>query len=129
MYLVEKDVQPEKFGSIPQSMWWALVTLTTVGYGDVYPITSVGKLFGSISIILGIGTVALPAGIMASAFTEFTRRNQKKYEDKLKFMLKDDIIDNNEREELKLLSEKLNLTDEDIGAIEELYKTKKNNLD
>ena len=125
MYLVEKDVQPEKFGSIPQSMWWALVTLTTVGYGDVYPITSVGKLFGSISIILGIGTVALPAGIMASAFTEFTRRNQKKYEDKLKFMLKDDIIDNDEREELKLLSEKLNLSDEDIVAIEELYKTKK----
>ena len=125
MYLVEKDVQPEKFGSIPQSMWWALVTLTTVGYGDVYPITSVGKLFGSISIILGIGTVALPAGIMASAFTEFTRRNQKKYEDKLKFMLKDDIIDKNEREELKLLSEKLNLSDEDIGSIEELYKTKK----
>ena len=125
MYLVEKDVQPEKFGSIPQSMWWALVTLTTVGYGDVYPITSVGKLFGSISIILGIGTVALPAGIMASAFTEFTRRNQKKYEDKLKFMFKDDIIDSDEREELKLLSEKLNLSDEDIGAIEELYKTKK----
>ena len=77
MYLVEKDVQPEKFGSIPQSMWWALVTLTTVGYGDVYPITNLGKFFGSISIILGIGTVALPAGIMASAFTEFTRRNQK----------------------------------------------------
>ena len=89
------------------------------------PYTSVGKLFGSISIILGIGTVALPAGIMASAFTEFTRRNQKKYEDKLKFMLKDDIIDNDEREELKLLSEKLNLSDEDIVAIEELYKTKK----
>ena len=84
-----------------------------------------GKLFGSISIILGIGTVAFPAGIMASAFTEFTRRNQKKYEDKLKFMLKDDIIDNDEREELKLLSEKLNLSDEDIVAIEELYKTKK----
>lgn len=125
MYLVEKDVQPEKFGSIPQSMWWALVTLTTVGYGDVYPITNLGKLFGSISIILGIGTVALPAGIMASAFTEFTRRNQKKYEDKLKFMLQDDIIDKDEREELKILSEKLNLSDEDIGAIEELYETKK----
>ena len=124
LYLVEKDVQPEKFGSIPQAMWWALVTLTTVGYGDVYPITNMGKMFGSISIILGIGTVALPAGIMASAFTEFTRRNQKTYEDKLKFMLKDDIIDKSEREELKLLSEKLNLSDKDIGAIEEYYKTK-----
>ena len=125
MYLVEKDVQPEKFGSIPQSMWWALVTLTTVGYGDVYPITNLGKFFGSISIILGIGTVALPAGIMASAFTEFTRRNQKKYEDKLKFMLKDDVIDKEEREELRLLSEKLNLSDKDIGAIEDDYKADK----
>ena len=125
MYLVEKDVQPEKFGSIPQSMWWALVTLTTVGYGDVYPITNLGKFFGSISIILGIGTVALPAGIMASAFTEFTRRNQKKYEDKLKFMLKDDVIDKEEREELRLLSEKLNLSDKDIGAIEDGYKAEK----
>ncbi len=127
MYLVEKDVQPDKFGSIPQSMWWALVTLTTVGYGDVYPITPVGKMFGSISIILGIGTVALPAGIMASAFTEFTRRNQKTYEDKLKFMLQDDVIDKSEREELRELSEKLNLSDKDIGAIEELYKEKEKN--
>ena len=125
MYLVEKDVQPEKFGSIPQSMWWALVTLTTVGYGDVYPITPLGKMFGSISIILGIGTVALPAGIMASALTEFTRRNQKTYEDKLKFMLKDDIIDQDEREELRQLSEKLNLSDKDIGSIEEHIKSKK----
>ncbi len=125
MYLVEKDVQPEKFGSIPQSMWWALVTLTTVGYGDVYPITPLGKMFGSISIILGIGTVALPAGIMASAFTEFTRRNQKEYEDKLKFMLQDDVIDPKERKELKELSERLNLSDKDIGAIEEYYKTDK----
>ena len=65
----EKDIQPDKFGSIPQSMWWSIVTLTTVGYGDVYPLTSMGKFFGSIIIILGIGTVALPSGILASAFT------------------------------------------------------------
>ena len=77
MYLVEKDIQPDKFGSIPQSMWWSIVTLTTVGYGDVYPVTSMGKFFGSIIIILGIGTVALPSGILASAFTEHTKRNQK----------------------------------------------------
>ena len=69
MYIVEKDIQPDKFGSIPQSMWWSIVTLTTVGYGDVYPLTSMGKFFGSIIIILGIGTVALPSGILASAFT------------------------------------------------------------
>ena len=63
MYIVEKDIQPDKFGSIPQSMWWSIVTLTTVGYGDVYPVTSMGKFFGSIIIILGIGTEALPSGI------------------------------------------------------------------
>ena len=125
MYIVEKDIQPDKFGSIPQSMWWSIVTLTTVGYGDVYPVTSMGKFFGSIIIILGIGTVALPSGILASAFTEYTRRNQKKYEDKLKFMLSDNIIDDEERKELDDLSEKLNLSDEDIAAIEAHYKNKK----
>ena len=125
MYIVEKDIQPDKFGSIPQSMWWSIVTLTTVGYGDVYPVTSMGKFFGSIIIILGIGTVALPSGILASAFTEYTRRNQKKYEDKLKFMLSDNIIDAEERKELNDLSEKLNLSDEDIEAIEDHYKNKK----
>ena len=125
MYIVEKDIQPDKFGSIPQSMWWSIVTLTTVGYGDVYPVTTMGKFFGSIIIILGIGTVALPSGILASAFTEYTRRNQKKYEDKLKFMLSDNIIDDEERKELNELSEKLNLSDEDIEAIEDHYKNKK----
>ena len=127
MYLVEKNVQPEKFGSIPQSMWWAIVTLTTVGYGDVYPITPLGQIFGSIIIILGIGTVALPAGILASAFTEHTRRSQQKYESKLKFVLSDNIIDKKERKELQELSERLNLSDEDIEAIEAHYKEKKIN--
>ena len=125
MYLVEKNVQPEKFGSIPQSMWWSIVTLTTVGYGDVFPITSLGKIFGSIIIILGIGTVALPAGILASAFTEHTKRSQKRYEEKLKFMLTDNVIDDKERKELDKLSERIKLSDEDIEAIEELYKNKK----
>ena len=124
MYLVEKDVQPEKFGSIPKSMWWSIVTLTTVGYGDVFPITSLGKIFGSVIIILGIGTVALPAGILASGFTEHTKRNQKKYEEKLKFMLTDNRIDAKERKELKELSERLNLSDDDIEAIENHYKKK-----
>ena len=126
MYLVEKNVQPEKFGSIPQAMWWAIVTLTSVGYGDVTPITSLGKIFGSVIIILGILTVALPSGILAAAFTDFTRKNQKKYEDKLTDMLQDDFIDEEERKELIKLSEKLNLSEEDISSIEEGRKVKKN---
>ena len=125
MYLVEKDVQPEKFGSIPHAMWWAIVTLTSVGYGDVTPITSMGKVFGSIIIILGILTVALPSGILAAAFTDFTRKSQKKYEDKLKGMLSDNFIDADERKELIKLSEKLNLSEDDIISIENESKINK----
>ena len=70
LYLVEGSIQPESFGSIPRSFWWATITLTTVGYGDVYPITILGKLFTIIITIFGIGTVAIPAGIIAGAFSK-----------------------------------------------------------
>ena len=126
IYLFEKDSQPEKFGSIPQAMWWSIVTLTTVGYGDVYPITTLGKIFGSVIIILGIGTVALPSGILASAFSEHTRRSQSKYKQELENALKDNKIDQSERNELNKLAEKLNLSDEDILTIESFYKSDKN---
>lgn len=70
MYYIEKTYQPEVFTSIPASMWWGVATLTTVGYGDVYPITSIGKLLGALISILGIGIFALPAGIIASGLVE-----------------------------------------------------------
>lgn len=70
MYYIEKDVQPDKFGSIPSAMWWSVAALTTVGFGDVVPITPLGKLLGGVVMIIGIIMFALPAGIMASAFVE-----------------------------------------------------------
>ncbi len=70
MHVIEQSVQPEAFGSIPDAMWWAVVTLTTVGYGDVSPITPFGKLLGAVVTILGVGTFALPAGILASGFAQ-----------------------------------------------------------
>jgi len=70
MYFVEHTAQPEAFSSIPASMWWAVVTLANVGYGDVVPITVEGKILGGIIAILGIGMFALPAGILGSAFVE-----------------------------------------------------------
>lgn len=70
LFIVESSVQPEAFGSIPRAMWWAMATLTTVGYGDVYPITVVGKLFAGISAITSIAIVAMPTGIMAAAFSD-----------------------------------------------------------
>ena len=77
VYYVEYETQPEKFSSIPASMWWAVATLTTVGYGDIYPITPLGKLFGAISAIFGIGLFALPAGLLASGFSESSENYQR----------------------------------------------------
>jgi voltage-gated potassium channel len=74
MYLVERDVQPDKFGTIPDAMWWAIVTLGTVGYGDTVPITVPGKLVAGVTILFGLMMVALPVGIIASAFANVIRR-------------------------------------------------------
>lgn len=70
LYFVESKAQPEAFGSIPRAIWWAVATLTTVGYGDVYPITPLGKLCAGIIALIGIAIVALPAGILAGSFIE-----------------------------------------------------------
>jgi voltage-gated potassium channel len=70
MYFIEHEAQPSKFSSIPETMWWGVATLTTVGYGDVFPITPMGKFLGAIIAVLGIGLFALPAGILASGFSE-----------------------------------------------------------
>jgi voltage-gated potassium channel len=70
LYVVEADAQPEAFGSVPRALWWAVATLTTVGYGDVYPVTTLGRIAAGFVAILGVGLVALPAGILASAFAE-----------------------------------------------------------
>lgn len=69
LFLIEGEIQPEAFGSIPRAMWWAMATLTTVGYGDAYPVTAVGKIFAGCSAIIAIGIVAMPTGIMAAAFS------------------------------------------------------------
>lgn len=75
IYTVEHEIQPEAFPNIISSMWWAVATLTTVGYGDVYPVTAFGKMLAGIIALLGIGLVALPTGILSSSFVQ--RLNQK----------------------------------------------------
>ena len=76
MYFAEQDIQPAAFSSIPAAMWWTIVTLTTVGYGDVFPVTSAGRLLAGFIAILGIGFFALPAGILGSGFLEEVQRRQ-----------------------------------------------------
>ncbi len=76
LYFAENSAQPDKYSSIPATMWWAIATLTTVGYGDLYPITPFGKLIGSIVAITGIGMFALPTGILGAAFVNELSANK-----------------------------------------------------
>jgi len=73
LWLAESEAQPETFGSIPRALWWSIVTLTTVGYGDVYPVTVVGKILGGMVALIGIGMIAMPAGILSGSFVEASR--------------------------------------------------------
>lgn len=73
-HLVEREAQPDKFGTIPDAMWWAIVTLGTIGYGDVVPVTMLGKLVAGVTIFLGLVMIALPVGIIANGFAEEIHR-------------------------------------------------------
>ncbi len=77
LFWAEGHVQPEKFGSIPRALWWAIITLTTVGYGDVAPITALGKVLASIVALGGVALVAMPAGIMAAAFSDAMQKKRE----------------------------------------------------
>ena len=76
VYLFEHETQPEDFASIPHAMWWGLATLTTVGYGDVTPVTPGGRIFGAFIMVLGVGMFALPAGILATGFADEIRKRE-----------------------------------------------------
>ena len=78
MYVVENEAQPDKFPDIPSALWWGVATLTTVGYGDVFPITPIGKVLGGAIAFLGIGIFALPTGILASGFAEEIQKRRRK---------------------------------------------------
>ena len=74
VFVLEREAQPDVFSSIPAAMWWALATLTTVGFGDVTPITPLGKIFGALTMIMGIGMLALPTGVIATGFANEIRK-------------------------------------------------------
>lgn len=78
MFELEKEAQPEKFSDIISAFWWSIATLTTIGYGDVYPITALGKSMSTIISVIGIGLIALPTGIISSGFLEEYRNSKQK---------------------------------------------------
>ncbi len=76
MYLLERNAQPEIFKSIPHTLWWGIVTMTTTGYGDMAPVTLLGRILGGVSMIIGIGMLAIPAGIVATGFSNELQRRE-----------------------------------------------------
>lgn len=110
MYYFERQAQPEDFGSIPAAMWWAFATLTTVGYGDVTPITVGGKVFGALITVVGIGMVALPTSILASGYSRQLNLNTKQYESKANEALDDGILTEEEVLSLETLRIDLGIT-------------------
>jgi len=111
IYIFEHDVQPHSFGSVPKAMWWAIVTLTTVGYGDVTPITVQGKIFATFITIAGVGLVSLPAGIIASGFTEQLRLRREKFKMEVEQLIHDDgVLSKEDRGQLERDRKRLGLT-------------------
>ena len=81
LYLVEHEAQPDKFSSIPQAMYWAIVTLTSIGYGDIYPVTPLGQALTMVMACVGLGMIALPTGILATGFTEKLRQQKAQFQE------------------------------------------------
>ena len=117
IYVAENEVQPNVFSSIPETMWWSIVTLTTVGYGDVSPITSAGKLIGAATAMMGVCSIALLTGIIGAGFSNQMAKKKAALALKVSEVLDDGVITTEEAAELALLQQKLDLSDDQMTAI------------
>ncbi|MEX0277626.1 MAG: ion transporter [Ruegeria sp.] len=109
-WLAEHKAQPEAFGSIPAAMWWAMATLTTVGYGDVTPVTVAGKIFGAAITVIGIGMAALPAGIIASGLNDQLHRRRASLEREFRKALEDGDICEADEADIEAVRKQLGLS-------------------
>lgn len=117
IYLFEHHAQPHRFADIPSAMWWSIVTLTTLGYGDVTPITPMGRLFAGLIAVIGVGMVALPAGILASGFTEELRVRREEFREKVDDALASGNLTRARRNRLREMRLKLGLDEEEAALI------------
>jgi voltage-gated potassium channel len=117
MYYAEGDTQPEHFSSIPASMYWAIITLTTVGFGDISPVTWIGQVLATITAFIGVCTVAMLTGIVASSFATQMARRRVVYESQLREAYKDGVLSDEEKKMLLKLRTDFNLSEEQIKSI------------
>jgi voltage-gated potassium channel Kch len=121
-YLFEHEAQPEKFENIPQSIYWAVITLASVGYGDISPVTPAGRAMTIVLALIGIGIFAIPAALLSSAFSDQLKMDREALVNKLYEMLADGNIDDDEAEYIKHESKRLHLSDEEIKVMIEKAK-------
>lgn len=122
IYYIEHTAQPDVFSSIPASLWWALVTLTTVGYGDAVPVTALGKIFGGLITIMGICFYALPAGILSSSYTTQMQLKRDRFKDTVRTALDDGKLSDHEIRHLEHVRVLLDLDEEEAKLIMRLLQ-------
>ena len=116
-FLLEHEAQPDKFENIPQSIYWAIITLASVGYGDISPITPLGRLLTVVVALIGIGIFAIPAGLLASAFTDQLRIDREAFKQRLMLAFEDGMIDHAERELIVAEAERLHLSHDEVKRL------------
>lgn len=116
-YLLEHEAQPDKFENIPQSIYWAVITLASVGYGDISPVTPGGRAMTVVLAFIGIGIFAIPAGLLASAFTDQLRLDREAFEDTVREALHDGHLTQDEKEMLEAEAARLHLPRTEVDRI------------
>jgi voltage-gated potassium channel Kch len=116
-YLFEHDAQPDKFENIPQSIYWAVITLASVGYGDISPVTPMGRLMTIILALMGIGIFAIPAALLSSAFSDQLRIERETLKNELYEMLADGVISDEEADVIHREAKRLHLSEEEVKRL------------
>ncbi len=116
-YLFEHEAQPDKFENIPQSIYWAVITLASVGYGDISPVTSLGRFMTILMSLLGIGIFAIPAALLSSAFTDQLRIERETLKNSLYEILSDGIIDDKETAFIAKEAQRLHLNEDEVARL------------
>ena len=114
-YLFEHEAQPDKFENIPQAIYWAVITLASVGYGDIVPITPIGRAVTVVLALLGIGIFAVPAAVLSTAFNEQLRRDHDALHSELFNMLEDGVIDESEQQQIDQVAARLRLSEAEVA--------------
>ncbi len=117
MFTLEHQAQPEAFKTVLDAIWWAVVTMTTVGYGDMTPVTAGGKILAILIMLLGVGTVALPAGMLAARFSEELQNRKTSLTAEVINALEDGELSDHEKHLLKTISRQYGISEKELNQI------------